>query len=72
MEKWFRFEIEVTNENLMHMSIYNPQDPNSTLYLVTLNKDSFELIQQQQNLVIEQFSLLPQHMTKLLDLCLSQ
>jgi len=24
MERWLRFEIEVTPENLLHMSIYNP------------------------------------------------
>jgi hypothetical protein len=44
MERWLRFEIEVTPENLVHMSIYNPQDPTAALFLVTLNKDSFELI----------------------------
>ena len=47
MLKTLRFEIELTPEKLINFSIYDQQDPASSLYLVTLNNDSFELIQTQ-------------------------
>jgi hypothetical protein len=53
MLKTLRFEIESTPESLINFAIYDQADPASSLYLVTLNKDSFELIQTQQNLLIE-------------------
>jgi hypothetical protein len=43
------------------VAIYDTADPGSTLYLATLDRESFHQMSAQQNLVIEQFGLLPQH-----------
>jgi len=71
MQKFLRFELESTPDNLLNLAIYDQQDPANSLYLVSLNREAFDVIQNQQNLVIEQFSLLPQHLTKLFDLCIN-
>jgi hypothetical protein len=70
MQKFLRFELETTPDNLLNLAIYDQQDPANSLYLVSLNRASFDMIQNQQNLVIEQFSLLPTHLTKLFDHCI--
>ena len=41
MEKNLRFELEITHDNLLNLAIYDQIDPASSLYLVTLNKESF-------------------------------
>lgn len=70
MERQLRFELEVSGENALNLAIYDQKDPVNTLWLTTLTKESFEVIKAQQNLVIEQFSLLPAHLIHLFDHCL--
>ena len=70
MQKHLRFELETTPDNLLNLAIYDQQDPANSLYLVSLNRAAFDMIQNQQNLVIEQFSMLPSHLTKLFDHCI--
>lgn len=62
--------MEVTASNMLNVTLFDQKNPEATLYLATLDKDSFALIQAQQNLVIEQFSLLPGHLITLLDHCI--
>ena len=68
--RWLRLEIEVTSANMLNVTLFDQKNPESTLFLATLDKDSFTMIQAQQNLVIEQFSLLPGHLITLLDHCI--
>ena len=68
--RWLRFEIEITSGNMLNVSLFDQADPAQTLYLATLDNESFQMIQAQQNLVIEQFSLLPGHLITLFDHCI--
>lgn len=47
MMRTLRFEIEISTDNLLNLAIYDQQDPAGSLYLVTLNKEAFDLIQSQ-------------------------
>jgi hypothetical protein len=51
--KWLRLEIEVTSNNMLNVTLFDQKNPEATLFLATLDKDSFAMIQAQQNLVIE-------------------
>jgi hypothetical protein len=44
MEKTLRFELELTSDNLLNLAVYDQNEPATSLYLTTINKESFELI----------------------------
>jgi hypothetical protein len=70
MEKWMRFELELTPDNMIHIAIYDTSDPVNSLFFCVINKEKFEMIQAQQNLVIEQFSKLAGHIINLFNACI--
>ena len=69
--KSLRFELELTQDaKLMHIAVFEPQDLD-TLFIVTLDWESFDMIRQQQNLCLKSFGLFPAHLCQLLNQCLT-
>ena len=59
---------ELGLNDCLNLTLYDQADP-SNLFLATIDNDKFEKMANKQNLVIEQFSLMSNHLQELLNQC---